>query len=839
MRKMNADDDNSSSTAKVEISPKGAAALMQLLIQRGYFHANVHPLQAKHVTSKDFVPPIFSEDDENALIVATTSGGATPEFVSTLGLCEKFQQHLQQAGRLSVSEAAQRLKITEKAANRIRRQVFVSQESTLLQHGDELLTSSYLDQKVCELTESLMSSSSPGTLSLSEAARSVLYLPFELTLSVLASRLPSYIEIRTLDTGSKILITKDCLAVFQTSVFEAFRTVSEPVQLSSICKKNGWQKSWVTRILKDLVASDQNPDGELHGDTYVPKCYLQRQRHAVRRAFSPNGYITDKQAHLNGMSLSQVIDCIRPEYPSALVLSRSIVHPDIVVGPLEAAIQDAIAANGWLDLQLHLPLELLQIEQDAKAIVVDYVLASLDDKNHHLGAVAIQSDGGLFFSPAMVAETTTSILLPLFEKLASEKAIELDKKFGADFLILGKDKRKAKRSSKQTDQPSVDFGTVPIIDIARAVVDQHMALAEYLATAEESDEDSALLSICETAFATENLQQVFQKYVQVEINRLVLARESTATTSRNESMSKVQSIECAFEDAACFPTACYMIQEVRKFIEYAADSGMDEVSLSKLKEVFLEGCCADFTSRLTQYCLFKNAIDMQPFSFRPESIETDEPGVPLPLYYGPVDVAVRSYNTICISKRPNIDVDSREPLPLLHSREPLPLLRTILPGTVGVTLARQWVLCGGKCYEGGVKLSYVRPGDVEGFMAHVEENCLSVCGLPFKKLDKKKEKLFLACRRQCLCSLLQTENDAAIVLDLSVMLLFQLVKNMVACFSAELLRGPILALLIRERKIPSSVAKDLTDLAKTLESGEKVDADLVDRVRACGLSRDK
>lgn len=122
----------------------------------------------------------------------------------------------------------------------------------------------------------------------------------------------------------------------------------------------------------------------------------------------------------------------------------------------------------------------------------------------------------------------------------------------------------------------------------------------------------------------------------------------------------------------------------------------------------------------------------------------------------------------------------------------------------------------------------------------------SLCGLPFKKFDKKSEKQFLFARRQQLLRLLESEHDPAAVIDWTIMLLFQQVKNVVAWWgSADHLRVKLLKRLTQERKISQEVADLLTKLATAVEQSDEgnnkndeIDKDMVEAVRACGLCRD-
>jgi hypothetical protein len=55
--------------------------------------------------------------------------------------------------------------------------------------------------------------------------------------------------------------------------------------------------------------------------------------------------------------------------------------------------------------------------------------------------------------------------------------------------------------------------------------------------------------------------------------------------------------------------------------------------------------------------------------------------------------------------------------------------------------------------------------------------------------------------------------------------------------SGPLLRGPVLDLLVNERKIPESAAIDLKEVADRLNRSEDVDATLVERLKQGASSK--
>jgi hypothetical protein len=134
----------------------------------------------------------------------------------------------------------------------------------------------------------------------------------------------------------------------------------------------------------------------------------------------------------------------------------------------------------------------------------------------------------------------------------------------------------------------------------------------------------------------------------------------------------------------------------------------------------------------------------------------------------------------------------------------------------------------------------------------------TICGLPFKKLDKKLEKQYLFSRRKALTEALAATTDARAVLELTIMLLFHQVnaymfkcdqttlRNLICVLlqvkglvvSGPHLTGPILHLLQKEKKITDEVSKLLQDLAESVNSESDSDEALAAAVKACGMSRD-
>lgn len=755
----------------------------------------------------------------DSMFVVTVEGN----YMTIKALRDLYCEHLAKKGLWkSWREAADALGIYEKDAKRVVAAV-LKNDSSLLQVGDQVLTKKYLDEMTEQVFDAL--DEAEGRMALEDIAKNIYHLPTPVSFDVLQSRLKETTNIMRLGNGCKVLVTEDYLDAYRQKVLNHFVTLTEPVKVKLAATEQGWEVSWVVKIVRGLVTE---LPGKLSGDSYVPSIYTNKRNQAVHEFFAANGFLTAEECPSMGILLSEMKAVLSDAFPTAVALKNCVIHPDMIVTPLEAAIQETLEARGWLDLSAHIPGQILAQEEDADALVRDLVLGELD--GDEAGIALVSPEVALFFSQAFIGDVERKVLPPLIESFSKTKAEELEGGLEGieDAPPVPKGKSK-KRASLKSNEGLMDDDVVPIEDVIQAVVAAYPDLAE-IANTREILAGSALAEFFRQAFYTDDFQSACESAVEAETQRLESERAST-TSRRKDGACKVQNVKAAFEDPSCFATACYLIQTLAKSVQYAVDSGLSPTDVDALKQDMLNGPCAEFTSRITQFCLYKHEVEDNMFSFQAYTIE-EEDSNGLPYFCSPVDSAIRQFHPTFVSCEPN---EESKP------RDPLPTLREVLPTTIGVSLARQWVLCGGDCYAGGIKLAddgkniFTRPGDFDAFLAHVEENCLVMCSLPFKKLDKKSEKHFLMERRKRLLHLLEETTVPQKVLELTVMILFQLSKNLVV--TGSLLRGTILELLTQERKVAVDVADLLRELAESIEKGGEVDEILVQHVKNCGLGR--
>lgn len=395
-----------------------------------------------------------------------------------------------------------------------------------------------------------------------------------------------------------------------------------------------------------------------------------------------------------------------------------------------------------------------------------------------LGVVVLSaSAGGMFVSAAMIKTFQQKVLPGLIADYAKERAKEIDEAEVAGAGTTTKSKpnsakkkgRKGKKDSKtaSSEENNIENSedVVPLIRVVKSIGTEHpemmevdLAMKEALELTEsdgstlpqlswENKIDNAgdgvsgdaaalcaeglICELCRTALYSEDFVASCQRAIDLELKSLQSARLSKASVSRKDAAATVRNVESAFEEA--FVDACNLLQAQAKFLQYVETDDNNKQLAEKLTGEFLRGCCADFTSRVTQYCLFKNEIDPTMFKFDSGGDgssgsdggekKAEEQGA-LASYCCSPDVAIRQYPNVFLSLNNDGATDGES-----KSKDPLPRLREVLPGSVGVTLARQWIMCGGSCYQGGTKVDetgkeFTRPGDLEKFMPYVEENCL-------------------------------------------------------------------------------------------------------------------
>ncbi|KAL7566847.1 hypothetical protein ACA910_021344 [Epithemia clementina (nom. ined.)] len=705
-------------------------------------------------------------------------------------------------------------------------------------------------------------------------------------LELLRSRLSDCdIVVRPTEQGCHVFHTRRFWESFCAQVFGTLSALShQKTLLSHFCQEHSLDVTWVKDALCHPPAGVQHlvPPGELQGNGhYVPHLYKELQHKMAVNAFLMQGFVDVEQLRLTvDLAPSQIIQHIQVQCGDDDVcrLDSLVMSRDRILFPWITMFQDADASKACCEFTV--PLEMISPSAGSggggtktvaaqRLDLLEECLVSEAESKGCAGTVLVVKDGNALYASNAMLQALTKVHFPVMvATFAAKKAQSL--------LETDEDNKNHNHNNHHhAENKSVDLSSslsssfskifeaddsvaVPPITAFVDMVwkhyssafeggdrENHLRITASLGPGEDDglNETTVLHEFCRRTFlSNDQVRATCCRALQNEVERwqrrqkrqravhvgdlsetyILVDGDQQDHTNAMRVMDEIILLD--FEDPACFPALCFRLQTFLKFYDYAEKHAME--SLEQLRVDIQQGCCGDFTRRIHQYCFSKREdLSMTTFSFHDATNANDR----LPVYCSAIDIATPRFGpAIQLSCSPDPDTG--------RERDPLSLLRQLLPGPVGQALCRQYELClvaavVGADHDGAIAL--------HDFLAHAEEHTITICGLPFKKLDKKNEKNYLQSRRQVLRSRLeQASSEPSQVLEFTIMILYQQVKNL--CVAGILLTGPILSLLIQERKMPKAVAECLTNLAGQLKAdgNQTPDPVLVEHVRECGLSKD-
>jgi len=461
-------------------------------------------------------------------------------------------------------------------------------------------------------------------------------------------------------------------------------------------------------------------------------------------------------------------------------------------------------------LSLYLPQKLLSSPEDIRFIVEKHILHSSSKGN----CLVSDEDLAFFFSSGLVEDIKRKVVGPVINEFSSKLAAQIVNERSTNKMAYeSKENSKEKHLAVKIDRH--DSSIIPLAYVVKRIIECYPDLSRTHDTPNQQlevcattiDDKGPVYSLCRIVFPNDELNSICRQAVDVELKKLTSAGE----VALNCGNVQERTIEESFEDRICFPTACYIVHMHIKFLKFVINHH-DEFT-RKAEQEFLESCAADFTMRITEFCFFKHKVDSDKFYFESNEGKLETNGG----FYAPVNTTAKMYPEIRLC----CAVDSEECDTLKK------FLSDSLPGNIGDDLGALWSLCGyGHQFH---------RGNFELFLSSVEESCLSICGAPFKALDKKSEKQLLLARKKEMLLQLEKTTDEKEILELVIMLLYQQIRGFFV--NGKELNGYILTMLRKENKIPSSVGEKLLMASIFLKNGQQMPKELVLDLRSFGLSK--
>ena len=292
-------------------STRSASDLMQVLLDRGYFHnGGTKPLQER-ATSDDSIEVMQKIE----LFLITSDDCEITQSHDSRYLTKsklKAMMHavvLESGGRLTNTQASMALAVNIDSPKQ-------GLPENVTEIGDEILTERYFDEQVKAISLYLTQSET-GCLAVSDVASQFLHLPMEFVLSLLQSRM-HLIDARIISMhGSKMLINSTFDARERVRIRGALRALTVPTQVDALSLGD---TAYVLQAARNLCESR-----EVHGvlreksailGLYIPDSYQLLLRECVDELFLAQGYISVDKCQAMGVPSASVATFVKKSFVS-------------------------------------------------------------------------------------------------------------------------------------------------------------------------------------------------------------------------------------------------------------------------------------------------------------------------------------------------------------------------------------------------------------------------------------------------------------------------------------------------------------------------------------------
>ncbi|GMF16087.1 unnamed protein product [Phytophthora lilii] len=247
-------------------------------------------------------------------------------------------------GRLSLTELEKLLDVDRSHVERQAAALCRGSGFQLVNDGEELLTTWYLDA-IMQDTDVLLQES--GTTSVGDLAQQFGF-GVDYMREVVRARLGSILKARERDN---VLYTDSYVAAQRARVRGAFAAVTRPVFVPDVLRSFGFDEAVANEALADMIQSKVLM-GALRGREYVPYVFMAAQRESMYSFFQQNGYL--EHARARELQVARPYDFLKKRFPDAVPLQESVVSRALQL-QLEGAVEAAVNDNTLVDVKLLLP----------------------------------------------------------------------------------------------------------------------------------------------------------------------------------------------------------------------------------------------------------------------------------------------------------------------------------------------------------------------------------------------------------------------------------------------------------------------------------------------------
>ncbi|KAF4091943.1 hypothetical protein AMELA_G00015310 [Ameiurus melas] len=270
----------------------------------------------------------------------------------------------------------------------------------------QLITEHYLEQVCEEVNDKLQEAGQVNITELSKTHQ----LPADFLTQELSARLGRLID-GHMDQFTGLIFTQNFINRQKAKIRGLFSSITRPTPVYNLISQYGLQDNLLYSLLEELVNSGRVLGSVVGGRqdkaVFVPDVYCRAQNAWVESFLTHNAYLEFES--LSRLGIPDPLNYIKKRFKDRKLLFLQSVCVDVaILDQLEASAEEAINSETWIDLQLLLPSCL-----------------SLDDSvtliSHVIHSVHAQSSARVL-GTAVVSEKFISSCLALFDDIMQQKA---------------------------------------------------------------------------------------------------------------------------------------------------------------------------------------------------------------------------------------------------------------------------------------------------------------------------------------------------------------------------------------------------------------------------------
>ncbi|XP_062858526.1 E3 UFM1-protein ligase 1 [Trichomycterus rosablanca] len=342
--------------------------------------------------------------EEKKLDVIYTLDGK--ELITPSHICKEIRDELYtHGGRINIVDLQKIINVdlvhVESRANEVAK----SDRGTQIILG-QLINEQYLDQLCEEVNDKLQESGQVNITELSKTHQ----LPAEFLTQELTLRLNRLIDGR-IDQFNGLIFTQNFINRQKAKIRGLFTSISRPTPVNTLIGQFGLQENLLYSLLEELVnlgrVNGSVVGGRQDKAVFVPDVYCRAQSAWVQSFLTHNSYLEFEA--LTRLGIPDPVNYIKKRFKDKkLVFLKSACVESAILDQLEASVEEAVTSDTWIDLQPLLPSCL---SDDDTAMLIDHVMRS----------VHAQSSARVL-GTSVVTEKFISSCIALFGNIMQQKA---------------------------------------------------------------------------------------------------------------------------------------------------------------------------------------------------------------------------------------------------------------------------------------------------------------------------------------------------------------------------------------------------------------------------------